>query len=67
MADGVDDVAGFAESFGQCEEELISFEMSQIGSPLGLALRSYTGMEEYSSLESLLPMKLLSSQPMLLH
>jgi len=41
---GVGSLAGLPQAFGQCEEAMVGYEMSLIGSSLGLTLRTYAGL-----------------------
>ena len=44
VSNGVGSLAGLGAAFGQCEEAMVGFEMSLIGSSLGLTLRTYAGL-----------------------
>jgi hypothetical protein len=44
VSNGVGSLVGMGAAFGQCEEAMVGFEMSLIGSSLGLTLRTYAGL-----------------------
>jgi hypothetical protein len=44
VSGGVGSLVGLGAAFGQCEEAMVGFEMSLIGSSLGLTLRTFTGL-----------------------
>jgi hypothetical protein len=44
VSTGVGGLVGIGDAFGECEEAMVGLEMSQIGSSLGLVLRSYAGI-----------------------
>src|SRR2546423_1152392 len=44
ISNGVGSLVGIGAAFGQCEEAMVGFEMSLIGSALGLTLRTYAGI-----------------------
>jgi trimeric autotransporter adhesin len=44
VGEGVGGLVGLPTAYGECEEAMVGAEMSAIGSPLGLTLRTYAGL-----------------------